>query len=76
MEISERLLTVWMYKFLLGNLSKEKTEKLKKTILERYSKRQMNSNLERQLVAAFTVNRKSREYLGELLDDWERRLSR
>lgn len=72
-DISQGQLNVWIYKFLLGTLSKEKTELLKKELERRNKEHEIFSAVERKLLAAFTVNRSPRKYLGELLDDWEKR---
>lgn len=71
--VSQERLKVWIYKFLLGTLSKEKTKLLKEEIKRRGEENQIFSAIERKLLAVFTVNRPTRKYLAELLDDWEKR---
>ena len=71
--ISQDRLDVWIYKFLLGSLPKEKVKLLKEELGRRNKENLIFSALERKLFAAFIVNRPTRKYLAELLDDWEKR---
>ncbi len=72
-KINQSRLSVWIYKFLLGTLSKEKTRLLEKELRRREKENQISCALERKLLAAFIVNGSTREYLAVLLDDWEKR---
>ena len=72
-QISPGRLEVWIYKFLLGTLPKEKTKLLKEELGRRNKENLIFSALERKLLAAFTINRPTRKYLAELIDDWEKR---
>lgn len=72
-DISRGRLEVWIYKFLLGTLGRQKTKILKEELERRNKEKLTFSALERKLLAAFTINRPPREYLAELLDDWEKR---
>lgn len=75
-EVSQVKLDIWMYRFLLGTLSKTKTWLLKKELERKDAKNDIKSALERKLLAAFTVHGVSsstRIYLAELLKDWEKR---
>lgn len=71
--INQDRLNVWIYKFLLGTLGKEKTKLLKEELGRRSKENQIFSAIEHKLLAAFTVDRPTRKYLSELLDDWEKR---
>ncbi len=71
--ISQDRLTYWMWKFLLGTLSKDRTQLLKEELERRQEKGQIFTELERKILAAFTVNRPTREYLASLLDSEEKR---
>ncbi|OGN01189.1 MAG: hypothetical protein A3G51_00375 [Candidatus Yanofskybacteria bacterium RIFCSPLOWO2_12_FULL_43_11b] len=71
--INQGKLDVWIYKFLLGTLGKEKTKLLKEELERRGKENRIFSAIEQKLLAAFTVDRPVRKYLGELLDDWEKR---
>lgn len=72
-QISQERLNVWIYKFLLGTLGKEKIKLLKEELERRNRENQIFSAIERKLLAAFIVNRPIRRYVAELLDDWEKR---
>ena len=80
---SQERLNVWMYKFLLGTLSPKETIILRAELERRNKENQINSALERKLLAAFVQTNKEpkvylteedpREYLKKLLDDWGKR---
>ncbi len=71
--VSQARLNIWIYKLLLGTLSKEKTRLLKEELDKKNKNNQIFSALERKILAAFTVDRPTRKYIAELLDDWEKR---
>jgi len=73
MQFSQERLNVWMYKFLLGTLSGEKTMLLKRELERKNKTNEINSALERKLLAVFSTDKPIRKYLAELLDDWEKR---
>ena len=75
MRIDQSLLNIWMYKYLLGTLSKDKVKLLEDELARRNRNDEINSALERKFLAAFTVKTPRRKYLAELLDDWEKRNS-
>lgn len=69
-------INVWIYKFLLGTLSPEKTKLLKRGLELRNEENQINSALEQKLLAAITsdqTDEQKRKHAAELLDDWEKR---
>lgn len=70
---SQRKLNIWMLKFLLGTLSKNKTDILKKELARKTKDGNFDNALERKFAAAFAIDRPTRQYLAELLDDWEKR---
>jgi hypothetical protein len=71
--ISQERLNVWIYMFLLGTLSPQKTEILKEELERRHRENQLSSAIEMKLLAAFIVDRPTRRYLAKLLADWEKR---
>jgi hypothetical protein len=73
MEIPQLRLDIWIYKYLLGTLPDRETKLLKDELERRYFSNEIASAIELKLYAAFTINRPTRQYLGHLLDDWEKR---
>jgi len=67
------LLMIWIYKYLLGTLPLKEVERLKQELKERYHQCKTRTGLELKLHTAFTVDRPTKKYLAELLDDWEKR---
>lgn len=72
-QASQGRLDVWIYKLLLGTLSKEKKGLLKQELEKRNKEHKIFSALEQKVLAAFTAKRPTRKYLAELIDDWEKR---
>lgn len=71
---NQERLNVWIYKFLLGTLSLEKTKLLKQELERRFIENQTDNMLELKLWAAFSRNdEKPREYFAELLEDLGKR---
>ena len=71
--IDQGRLSIWMYRYMLGTLSKKKTALLKEALETRFKNNQTSSALERKFLAMFTVNRSPRRYLAMLIEDWEKR---
>ncbi len=71
--IDQDRLNVWIYRLLLGTLSKTKKKLLKEELARRNMEHKIFSALEQKVLAAFTANRPTRKYLSELIDDWEKR---
>jgi len=71
--ISQERLEVWIFKFLLGTLSKRKRGLLKEELKRRHRENQISSAIESKLLAAFIIERPTRKYIADLLDDWEKR---
>ena len=77
-KVSEARLRVWLYKFLMGNLSYDKTELMFST-LEAKQVRDELEPLERRVWAAKRLHpdnkRKQRDFVRKELDLWEKRTS-
>lgn len=71
--ISQDRLNVWIYKLLLGTLSKTQKELLKNELEKRNEEHKIFSSLEQKILAAFTAKRPTRKYIAELIDDWAKR---
>lgn len=71
--MDQNRLNHWMWMFMLRTLPKKRIELLKKELGRRRDNRQIITELERKLLAAFTVNKQPRKYLAELIASDEKR---